>query len=162
MSEKSTQFKLNTIDKRGGDKMDRETNIKITVKATVNASVKKVWECWTEPKHIKKWNGASGDWHTPFAENDLSIGGKFLSRMEAKDGSFGFDFTGTYDEVQLYEIIAYTLEDGRKVEITFTVRDDKTEIIETFEAEDTHSIEQQKQGWQAILDNFKKYTESIL
>jgi uncharacterized protein YndB with AHSA1/START domain len=139
--------------------MDKDTNSKITVKTTVNVPVEKVWECWTAPKHITKWNNASDDWHTPFAENDLRAGGKFLSRMEAKDGSFGFDFIGIYDEVKLYEVIAYTIGDGRKVKITFAGRDNKTEISETFEAENTYSIEQQQQGWQAILDNFKKYTE---
>lgn len=131
----------------------------ITIKAKVNASVEKVWRYWTEPEHIKKWNNASEDWHTPLAENDLRSGGKFLSRMEAKDGSFGFDFVGIYDEVELYKAIAYTLDDGRKVRINFTVRESFTEITEAFEAESTNSIEMQQSGWQAILDNFKKYAE---
>lgn len=137
-----------------------ENNKTINISATVNAPVEKVWECWTEPEHIKKWNNASEDWHTPVAENDLRVGGKFLSRMEAKDGSFGFDFGGVYDEVKLNEVIAYTLGDERKVRITFTDLGDKTEINEAFEAEDTNSIEMQKSGWQAILDNFKRYTET--
>lgn len=141
--------------------MDKDISLKVVVKAIVNAPVEKVWECWTSPDHITKWNNATDDWHTPFAENDLREGGKFLSRMEAKDGSFGFDFIGIYDEVKLHEDIAYTLGDGRKVKINFIGRDNKTEIIETFEAESTYSIEQQQQGWQAILDNFKKYTEEI-
>ena len=89
-------------------------NQKIIVKSTVNASIEKVWQYWTEPKHIEKWNNASDDWHTPHAENDLRVGGKFLSRMEAKDSSFGFDFEGIYSEVKLFEKIKYGLEEDRK------------------------------------------------
>ncbi|GFP76591.1 SRPBCC family protein [Clostridium fungisolvens] len=137
-----------------------KNNKTINIMTTVNASVEKVWKCWTEPEHIKKWNSASEDWHTTFAENDLKVGGKFLSRMEAKDGSFGFDFGGVYDEVRLHEVLAYTLGDERKVQITFMDHGDNTEINETFEAEDTNSVEMQKSGWQSILDNFKRYTES--
>jgi uncharacterized protein YndB with AHSA1/START domain len=136
-----------------------ETTKKITVETTVHAPVEKVWKYWTEPTHIKKWNNASDDWHTPVAENDLRAGGKFLSRMEAKDGSFGFDFGGIYDEVKLHEVIAYTLDDGRKVKITFKGQENETEVIETFDAETMNPIEFQQQGWQAILDNFKKYAE---
>lgn len=131
----------------------------ITIKATINAPVETVWKYWTEPEHIKKWNNASEDWHTTTAENELRAGGKFLSRMEAKDGSFGFDFYGIYDEVKLYESIAYTLGDGRMVRITFAGEEQKTEVTEIFEAESTNSIEMQEAGWQAILDNFKRYTE---
>jgi uncharacterized protein YndB with AHSA1/START domain len=131
----------------------------ITVKVTVNAPVKKVWSYWTEPKHITEWNYASEDWHTPFAENDLQVGGKFVSRMEAKDGSFGFDFSGIYDDVKLYEVINYTLEDGRDVKITFIDHENITEVIEVFEAEDENSMELQQTGWQAILDHFKNYIE---
>jgi uncharacterized protein YndB with AHSA1/START domain len=131
----------------------------ITVETTVQTSVEKVWEFWTEPTHITKWNAASDDWHTPHAENDLRVGGKFLSRMEAKDGSFGFDFGGIYDEVLLHKVIAYTLGDGRKVNITFQGQNNETEVIVTFEAETENPIEFQQQGWQAILDNFKKYAE---
>jgi uncharacterized protein YndB with AHSA1/START domain len=134
-------------------------NKEITVSTTVNAPVEKVWEYWTEPQHITNWNSASEDWHTPFAENDVRVGGKFTSRMEAKDGSFGFDLSGTYDEVKLYEVISYTLEDGRKVNITFKGQENETIITETFEAENSNSVEMQKSGWQAILDNFKIYTE---
>ncbi|PFP30583.1 polyketide cyclase [Bacillus sp. AFS073361] len=132
---------------------------KITVQTTVHAPVEKVWEHWTEPKHITQWNNASEDWHTPFAENDLTVGGKFLTRMEAKDGSFGFDFGGVYDEVKLNEVISYTMGDGRKVSVTFKGQGNETEVIETFDAETTNPIEMQQAGWQAILDNFKKYTE---
>ena len=131
----------------------------ITVETTVQTSVEKVWEYWTEPNHITKWNTASDDWHTPHAENDLRVGGKFLSRMEAKDGSFGFDFGGIYDDVILHEVIAYTLGDGRKVKITFKGKENETEVIVTFDAETENPIEFQQQGWQAILDNFKKYAE---
>lgn len=140
-------------EKQNKDKID------ITIKATVNAPVETVWKYWTEPEHIKKWNNASEDWHTTAAENDLRAGGKFLSRMEAKDGSFGFDFFGIYDDVKLYENLEYTLGDDRKVKITFVSEENKTEVTETFEAESTHSIEMQEAGWQSILDNFKRYTE---
>jgi uncharacterized protein YndB with AHSA1/START domain len=130
---------------------------KIIVETTVQAPVEKVWEYWTEPTHITKWNTASEDWHTPYAENDLKVGGKFLSRMEAKDGSFGFDFGGVYDDVRLNEGIGYTLEDGRKVTINFIRQGEETKVIETFDAENSNPIEMQESGWQAILDNFKKY-----
>jgi uncharacterized protein YndB with AHSA1/START domain len=139
--------------------MTTGNNVKVTVKATVNAPVEKIWEYWTEPKHITKWNNASDDWHTPIAENDLTVGGKFLTRMEAKDGSFGFDFGGIYDEVKLNELISYTMGDGRKVTITFKANGNETEVIETFDAETSNPVEMQQAGWQAILDNFKKYVE---
>ncbi|MBL4930306.1 SRPBCC family protein [Clostridium paridis] len=139
--------------------METDKKPTITVETTINEQVEKVWEYWTEPEHIKKWNSASEDWHTPFAENDLRVGGKFLSRMEAKDGSFGFDFGGVYDEVKLNELISYTMGDGRKVRISFANNSNKTIVMENFEAEDTNSIELQQRGWQSILDNFKKYVE---
>lgn len=132
---------------------------KITIQAVIHAPVEKVWQYWNEPDHITKWNHASDDWHSPYAENDLRAGGRFLFRMEAIDGSFGFDFSGTYDEVVSHERISYTLDDGRKVQITFQSQNGKTEVIETFEAETTHPAELQKQGWQAILNNFKAYLE---
>ena len=131
----------------------------LTVEATVQAPVEKVWDYWTDPNHIKKWNSPSDDWHTPFAENDLRAGGKFVSRMEAKDGSMGFDFGGVYDEVKLHEVISYTMGDGRKVNITFKGQGNETEVIETFDAETENPVEFQRQGWQAILDNFKQYAE---
>jgi uncharacterized protein YndB with AHSA1/START domain len=134
--------------------------IMITVEATINAPVEKVWKLWTLPEHITKWNNASDDWHTPHAENDLRAGGKFLSRMEAKDGSMGFDFGGVYDEVKTNELIAYTLGDGRKVKVTFTKQGNATKVVTTFEAENENPVEMQRGGWQAILDNFKKYTET--
>jgi uncharacterized protein YndB with AHSA1/START domain len=132
---------------------------KITIEATINASLAKVWKNWTEPKHITQWNNASDDWHTPHAENDLRVGGKFLSRMEAKDGSFGFDFEGVYSEVIPFEKIKYGLEDGRQVVTFFTQNSETTTITTYFDAENENPIEMQKGGWQAILNNFKKYTE---
>jgi uncharacterized protein YndB with AHSA1/START domain len=138
-------------------KTDNKETIK--VETTVHVPVGKVWEYWTEPQHITKWSFASDDWHAPFAENDLRVGGTFLTRMEAKDGSFGFDFGGVYDEIKKDELISYTLGDGRKVTITFHSQERYTKIIEVFEAEASHSPEQQKEGWQAFLENFKKYTE---
>jgi uncharacterized protein YndB with AHSA1/START domain len=132
----------------------------ITVENTINAPVEKVWEFWSKPEHIIKWANASDDWHTPRAENDLRTGGKFSSRMEAKDGSMGFDFGGVYDEVRTNEYIEYTLDDNRKVKVIFAAEGNETKVVESFEAEDMHSVEMQKGGWQAILDSFKKYTES--
>jgi uncharacterized protein YndB with AHSA1/START domain len=136
----------------------------ITVQAVVNAPVEQVWKLYTEPEHVMKWNNASNDWHTPRAENDLKVGGKFLYRMEAKDGSSGFDFNGTYKQVKTNELIVYSLTDGRQVEIIFTTKDDdndaRTKIDITFDAQSTFPIEMQRDGWQAILNNFKKYVET--
>ncbi|HNZ71399.1 MAG TPA: SRPBCC family protein [Prolixibacteraceae bacterium] len=139
--------------------MDK-AKIAITVQAAIAAPVDKVWNCWTDPSHIVKWNSASDDWHTPNATNDLRPGGKFTSRMEAKDGSFGFDFEGVYDEVILNEYIEYTIADGRKVKIVFNRNGDHCEVVETFEAETQNSVELQREGWQAIMNNFKKYVEN--
>ena len=139
--------------------MEADQNVTITVETIVHSSIEKVWNYWTEPQHITKWSFASDDWHAPHAENDLRVGGSFLTRMEAKDGSFGFDFGGVYDEVKIYELISYTIGDGRKVTITFISQGNDTKVIETFEAETTNPPEMQKAGFQAILDNFKKYTE---
>jgi uncharacterized protein YndB with AHSA1/START domain len=133
---------------------------KLTVQCVVNAPVAQVWKYWSTPEDIKVWNSASPDWHTPHSENDLRPGGKFSSRMEAKDGSFGFDFWGTYDEVRAHEYIGYTLGDGRTVAIQFRADGGITEIIETFEAESVNPLELQQGGWQAILNNFKSYAES--
>lgn len=140
--------------------MAKTDPVTITVETVVHSPVEKVWEYWTNPEHIKQWNNASDDWHTPYAENDLQVGGKFVSRMEAKDGSFGFEFSGVYDEVSMNESIAYTMGDGRKVKILFLRQENDTRIIESFEAEETNTVEMQQAGWQAILDNFKKYAES--
>ena len=131
----------------------------VTVTTTVNANVEKVWKNWSTPADIIKWCSPSEEWHTPRAENDLRAGGKFLSRMEAKDGSMGFDLTGVYDEVNMHELITYTMADGRKVKVAFTANGNETAIEETFDAEDQNPVEMQRLGWQAILDSFKKYTE---
>lgn len=132
----------------------------ITIETLVKAPIEKVWEFWSSPNHIKNWCNASEDWHAPKAENDLRTGGKFMTRMEAKDGSFGFDFGGEYDDVKEFEKIAYTMSDGRKVNILFTARGSETAIEESFEAESENPVEMQKAGWQSILDNFKKYVEN--
>lgn len=132
----------------------------ITIESTVNAPVEKVWEYWTKPEHITEWNSASDDWHTPRAENDLRAGGSFASRMEAKDGSMGFDFGGVYDAVRTNEYIEYTMGDSRKVKINFSAQGKQTKVTESFEAENTNSVEMQRSGWQAILNNFKKYMEA--
>ncbi len=140
--------------------METANKTTITVESTIKAPVEKVWKYWTTPVHITKWNNASDDWHTPFAENDLRVGGNFKARMEAKDGSFGFDFGGVYDDVKTNEFIGYTIGDGRKVAVRFSINGNETQVSETFEAESVNSIDMQKGGWQAILDNFKKYVES--
>lgn len=132
----------------------------LTVGTIIYAPVEKVWNLWTDPSHIIHWNNASDDWHTPKAENDLRAGGRFLSRMEAKDGSQGFDFTGEYTKIKQYEHIEYILSDGRKVEISFVSKNNETMITETFEAEQLYTAEMQEAGWQSILNNFKKYVES--
>ena len=134
----------------------------ITISSEINAPVESVWKNWTSPADIVKWNHASDDWHTTRAVNDLRPGGKFESRMEAKDGSFGFDFGGVYNTVRLNEFIEYTLGDNRKVTVTFARLDDGTRVTEAFEAENTNTIERQEFGWQCILNNFKKYAESQL
>jgi uncharacterized protein YndB with AHSA1/START domain len=139
--------------------METTSTKTITVLCDIQAPVEKVWQYWAGPEHIKKWCSASDDWHTPFAENDLRVGGKFLSRMEARDGSMGFDFGGIYDEVKLHKLIEYTMGDGRKVSVQFTGNGNNTKVVEKFEAEDTNPVEMQRGGWQAILDNFKKYVE---
>jgi len=119
-----------------------------------------VWSIWTNPDHIIKWNNASDDWHTPTAENDLRVGGKFTYRMEAKDGSVGFAFSGVYEEVDTNARIVYRLEDERKVVITFEEVEGGVKVTETFDPDETNSVELQQTGWQAILDNFKKYAEA--
>lgn len=133
---------------------------KITVEVSLNLPIEKVWELWTKPEHITQWNAASEDWHCPRAENDVRTGGKFSSRMEAKDGSMGFDFAGTYDEVKEHELIAYTIGD-RKVRVVFVPLGFATLVREEFDPENENSLELQKSGWQSILDNFKKYAESL-
>lgn len=138
-----------------------DSKTKVTINATINAPVEKVWTVWNEPQHIMQWNSASDDWHSPRAENDLRNGGTFNYRMEARDGSFGFDFAGVYDEVVPNERISYTMGDSRTVTNIFTPKDGGTEITSTFEAESENPVEMQRDGWQAILNNFKKYTEGL-
>jgi uncharacterized protein YndB with AHSA1/START domain len=137
----------------GGIKMNIEINV------LVDLPLEKVWELWTEPKHIVNWNNASDDWHTTSATNDLRAGGKFSYRMEAKDGSFGFDFSGVHKEIKKYVKIDSVLDDGRMLIVSFEEHDAGILVKEDFEAELENSIELQRTGWQAILDNFKKYAE---
>ncbi len=133
---------------------------KITVQATVQANAKKAWYYYNQPEHITKWNFAADDWHCPSAENNMVVGGKYKSRMEAKDGSFGFDFEAIYDAVEIGKSFAYTMPDGRKVNVNFHDKGDETLVEVTFDAEDQNPIEMQRGGWQAILNNYKNYTES--
>lgn len=139
--------------------MEKGNKTTITVATTVNAPVEKVWEYWNKPEHITQWNHASDDWHAPYAENDLRPGGIFKTTMAARDGSVSFDFWGTYTNVIVHKLIEYTMGDGRKATVSFTCDGKASEITEAFEAEDINSIELQQGGWQAILDNVKKYTE---
>ncbi|MCT4779624.1 MULTISPECIES: SRPBCC domain-containing protein [Exiguobacterium] len=131
----------------------------IQIQTVIKRPVADVWTYWTEPDHIKAWNAASDDWHTTEATNDVQAGGRFSSHMAAKDGSMGFDFSGVYLEVILYEKLAYTLDDGRHVTVLFTANGEETEVVETFEAESMNPLEMQQAGWQAILDRFKAYAE---
>ena len=129
----------------------------ITIQTTIAAPIDHAWACWTTPAHIMQWNAASSDWHTTKSSVDLRVGGAFSSRMEAKDGSFGFDFWGTYTAVTAPTTLAYTLGDGRTVSIQFVANGAETTVIEEFEAEQTHPVDMQKAGWQSILDNFAAY-----
>ena len=129
---------------------------KITIEAMISADVKKVWDCYILPEHITKWNFASDDWHCPKAENDLRVGGKLKSRMEAKDGSFGFDFEAIYDEVINLKKISYKLTDGRQVVTNFQNLTGKIKVSTIFDVETKNPVEMQRTGWQAIMDNFKK------
>lgn len=131
----------------------------ITIEASIDAPLETVWSYWTEPEHIMQWNSASPDWHTPRATNDLREGGSFTSRMEARDGSVGFDFGGTYTKVVEHKEIAYTMGDGRKVSVVFDGHGDHTHMSETFDPESQNSVDLQRAGWQSILDNFKSYVE---
>lgn len=133
---------------------------RITVEAATRVPVAKVWEAWNTPGDIMQWNTPDPSWHSPSSENDLKVGGKFKHRMEAKDGSFGFDFEGIYDKVELHKEITYTMGDGRKATTLFSEQDGKTFIATTFDAETENDTEIQKQGWQAILNNFVNYIES--
>ena len=132
----------------------------IAIEAIVDRKRSDVWLLWTEPEHIRQWNFASDDWCCPRAENDLRVSGRLCWRMEAKDGSFGFDFEGIYDEVLRDAKLAFTLTDGRRVETSFADMGDGTRVSTVFDPESENSVEMQRLGWQAILDNFKKYAES--
>lgn len=140
--------------------MEHRKGESVTVESTVPVSPELAWAYWTEPRHITQWNQASDDWHTPWAENDLRVGGKFSSRMESKDGKYGFDFGGVYDAVEPFRLIAYTLGDGRRVSVIFEAVKSGTKVAETFEAESENSVERQRSGWQAILDSYKRYVEN--
>lgn len=132
----------------------------IVIRAVVKAPIAKVWEYWNGPEHITGWAFAQDDWEATTAENDLRVGGKFKTRMQSKDGKEGFDFEGTYEVVKEYELIEYTMSDGRHVKTEFEQTPNGVRVTETFEPEDKNPLEVQRSGWQAILDNFKKYVES--
>ena len=133
--------------------------MKIAVETKVAAPIETVWEAYTTPEDIKQWNAASDDWHTTSASVDLREGGTFLSRMEAKDGSMGFDFAGTYTKITEHKLIEYSFGD-RSAQVVFTPGPTGVEVQVTFDSESTHSIEQQRSGWQAILNNFARHVES--
>ena len=132
----------------------------IKIEAIIHAEINLVWDCYTQPLHITKWNFASDDWHCPMAENDLRVGGKYHVRMEAKDGSFGFDLEATYTSMALGKGFVYMMTDDRMVAVSMTPEGNNTHIIIEFEAENMNSVELQRAGWQAILNNFKKHVET--
>lgn len=134
--------------------------MKITVETLVKAELSKVWDAWNNPADIKQWNSAQEDWHTTQSTVDLREGGKFSARMEAKDGSMGFDFEGTYTRVVPNEAVEYRMSDGREVQVEFVESPDGVLVKETFDAETENTPEMQRQGWQAILDNFGRYVEA--
>lgn len=137
----------------------------ITIEATVKAPLKTVWKCWSDPQHIKGWAFASDDWEAPYAENDLRTGGKFMTRMQAKGTTDEFDFNGVYTKVEKHKVIEYDMEKAlneeksRHVKAIFEETPDGVRIIQTFDPETENPVEMQREGWQAILNNFKKYTE---
>ena len=139
-----------------------EAKTMITVTAKVNVTIDTVWDSWTNPAHIVNWNNASDDWHTPKASNDLRKDGRFTFTMAAKDGSFSFDFGGTYTSVEPKQKISYIMDDGRVANVWFEQEGNAVKITEEFQAENIHSPEMQEAGWQAILNNFKKYTEGLI
>lgn len=134
--------------------------MQITIQTTVNADIDTVWAAWTTPDDINQWNAASDDWHNPRSSNDLRPGGRFSYRMEARDGSFGFDFEGTFTQVVSQKLIEYVLGDDRSVTIRFEPTETGVQVVETFQAEDVNAAELQKQGWQSILNRFAAYVES--
>lgn len=132
---------------------------KVNIHATVAAPREKVWACYTEPEHITKWNFAADDWQCPSASNDMRVGGKYTARMEAKDGSFGFDFEAIYNAIDPGHSFTYTIPDGRVVDVVFSDNGSNTDVAITFDAESVNPVELQQAGWQSILNNFKEYTE---
>jgi uncharacterized protein YndB with AHSA1/START domain len=132
----------------------------ITIQSTIEGPIEKVWEFWTRPEHIVNWAFASDDWEAPRAENDVRTGGKFKTVMAAKDKSFSFDFGGIYTDVREHELIEYDMDDGRHVKIEFTEVPQGVKVVQSFDPESENSEEMQRSGWQAILDNFKKYADS--
>lgn len=140
--------------------MNTSEKTKVTIDTIVKAPIAKIWSMWNSAEHITKWNAASADWHTPKAENDFRIGGKCLSRMEAKDGSMGFDFEWTYTDIIEHKLIESVLADGRTVKVTLEETPDGVKIVQVFEAETENPVEMQQFGWQAILNSFKQYVET--
>lgn len=136
-------------------------NTSIVIDTLVDTPPEQVWKLWTEPEHITKWNSASPEWHTPRATNDLRVGGAFSSRMEAVDGSMGFDFEGTYTAVEPHTRISYTIADGRSVEVRFAREGTGTRVQESFEPEGTNPLDMQQAGWQSILDSFARYAAGL-
>jgi len=133
----------------------------ITVKTTIHSSIEQVWAAWTSAEHITQWTFATDDWHAPYAEIDLKVGGRFKTTMAAKDESFSFDFSGTFTEVEPMKKIAYTLDDDRKVVIEFTANGEEVTVVESFDPESENPLELQETGWQMILNNFKKHVDSL-
>ncbi|MCP5143294.1 MAG: SRPBCC domain-containing protein [Gammaproteobacteria bacterium] len=133
--------------------------MKITISANINAPVAKVWNAWTTPEDICQWNAASDDWHTTESEIDLKVGGRFRSRMEAKDGSAGFDFGGSFTVVEPGARLDYLMDDNRCVTVLFEADGERTQVTETFDAENVHPPEMQRDGWQSILNNFARHVE---
>jgi uncharacterized protein YndB with AHSA1/START domain len=157
----SACFSLGSVQKKlEFQPKDLKMTKTITVQTTINAPLSKVWECWTDPKHITGWAFASNEWEAPEAENDLRVGGKFKTRMQAKDKSGGFDFAGTYTITKENKLIEYNMDDGRHVKVVFEEISDGVKVTETFDPEGTNSEDMQRSGWQAILNNFKEYVES--
>lgn len=133
----------------------------ITIQTTIQRDIETIWNAMNDPKHITQWNFAIETWHCPQASNDLQVGGKLIATMAAKDGSFSFDFTGTYLEIKTHELIHYVLDDGRHVKVNFQQKNDHVAVVQEFEPESMNPIEMQQAGWQAILNNFAKYVESL-
>lgn len=134
----------------------------IEIQVDMEADIELVWDCWTKPEHIVNWYFATDSWHTPSARNDFQENGLFTYRMESKDGSMGFDFSGRYIKIDEYKLIRYLLEDGRRVDVKFKIADGRVTVSEDFEAESKNTIDIEKSGWQSILDNFKSYVESLV